>query len=113
MTPAEFQRYLDRDGARCMHCGATAGLVPQHRIGRGMGGSALGDPASRHAPSNVIVLCSHYNGLIESNAEHAAVALRAGWKLHTWQEPLIEPVYDKAAEAWFYLDNDYHRTRME
>jgi hypothetical protein len=106
MNMAQFMRYLDRDGWHCLHCGTDAGLVPQHRIG-GMGGRRSQEP------SNIITFCGHHNGLIESDAAHAEAARNAGWKLRPGQDPLLEPVYDRAAECWFFLDNDYHRTRMD
>ena len=60
MTPKEFRKYIDRD-SWCYHCGQTEAIAPNHRISRGMGGSKV-----RNVPSNIIVLCSEMNGLIES-----------------------------------------------
>lgn len=106
MNMTQFARYLRRDGERCLHCGTTETLVPQHRLG-GMGGQRS------QQPSNVITFCGKFNGLIESDPAAAETARRAGWKLRPGQDPLVEPVYDKAAEAWFFLDNNYNRTRMD
>lgn len=104
MTAKQFQPYLDRDGA-CLHCGTTEGLVPQHRRGRGMGGSKNLDH-----PSNIIVLCGIFNGLIESDGHAATIARAHGWKLGPGIDPLVTPVYDRASQSWFFLDDAHHRT---
>lgn len=103
MTKKEFQRYLDRDGG-CLHCGETEAVAPQHRANRGMGGSK-----TRDVPSNIIVLCSRMNGLVESNAFYADAAKDFGWKLETWQDPLTEPVFDTLKNEWVLLDDAFGR----
>ena len=104
MNRKEFARYLNRDGEKCLHCGTTEGLVPQHRKNRGMGGSQALD-----RPSNVIVLCSAFNGQIESDAASASRAVAYGWKLKSWDDPEATSVYDVTAQGWFMLDNSYRR----
>lgn len=106
MKPREFAKYLARD----LHCpcgcvGREDTLVPQHRAGRGMGGSKALD-----RPANIIVLCAEWNGLIESDAHFAALARDYGWKLHRWQTPEAEPIYDRATSEWFLLDNEFNRS---
>ncbi len=104
MTPKEFARYLNRDGEKCLHCGTTEGLVPQHRKNRGMGGSK-----ARNVPSNIIVLCSAFNGRIEADADAAILATERGWKLASWEDAEFCAVYDVTAQGWFMLDNSYRR----
>lgn len=104
MRPREFARYLERDGHKCLHCATTEGLVPQHRKNRGMGGSKL-----RDVPSNIIVLCSAYNGQIEADAQAASQAVAYGWKVVGMDAPELVPVYDRGAQGWFLLDNNYGR----
>lgn len=105
MKIREFERYLHRDGGRCLHCGRQDDtLVPQHRINRGHGGSNV-----RDTPSNIIVMCSEANGLIEADARAAREAREHGWKLATYQDPLTTPVYDSTAGEWFFLRDDYSR----
>ena len=105
MTPKQFARYLERDG-RCYHCGATDDtLVPQHRIGRGMGSKN----AKAERVSNVIVLCSMLNGLIESDDRWAGVARANGWSLRSWQDPATAPVYDALEGVWWLLGDDFTR----
>jgi len=82
MNQATWAKYLRRDGGACIHCGETERLSPQHRAGRGMGGSKL-----LNRPSNLIVLCSDLNSRIESDAEVADYARQNGWKIDRWQDP--------------------------
>lgn len=102
MNAKQFQRLLARDGGYCLHCGATEALSPNHRANRGMGGSKV-----RDVPSNLVVLCSLFNGLIESNAQASLVAKEYGWKLNTWQNPLEIPVFDTQKREWHLLDDEY------
>ena len=104
MRAKEFARYLNRDGEKCLHCGATEGLVPQHRQNRGMGGSK-----ARNVPSNIIVLCSAFNGRIEADADARLLAVTYGWKLLSWDDPEVSAVYDVTAQGWYMLDNSYRR----
>ena len=106
MTPKQFQKYLERDAYRCWHCGANDDtLVPQHRIGRGMGGGR----SNSAKPSNILVFCSVANGLIESSAVLAAQAREYGWKLNSWQVPSDTPVYDVYTGRWYLLDDQNAR----
>lgn len=105
MNGRQFAKYLARD----LHCvcgcmGREDTYVPQHRANRGMGGSKLLD-----RPSNVIVMCSGLNILIEQNADLAEQAKGYGWKLERWQVPEEVPIYDRATGEWYLLDNEYQR----
>ena len=106
MNSKEFRKYLDRD-KWCPHCGTTETLVPQHRANRGHGGSKAGE-----RPSNVIVLCALFNGLIESDAKAAGMAKRYGWKLSRYDNPLEQPVYDVIAGNWFLLGDDFTKAKL-
>jgi hypothetical protein len=101
MKPKEFRRLLDRD-EYCLHCGETEAISPNHRQNRGMGGSKL-----RHKPSNLVILCSSMNSLIESDNRWSSLALRYGWKLESWEDPAQVPVYDAIKDCWFLLTDDY------
>lgn len=109
MTVKQFQPYLDRDGGHCYRCGTTEGLVPQHRVNRGMGGRP-----GLNVPSNIITFCGQCNGLIESNAEAARNARQHGWKMLADEAPylLVRPVYDREAQTWFFLNDQYGRTAV-
>jgi hypothetical protein len=103
MTPKQFRRYLDRDGG-CLHCGEQEAVAPHHRSNRGMGGSK-----ARDVPSNIIVLCSYANGLLESDAALAAVAREYGWKVSTNQDWRATPVYDLQTSEWLLLTDGFER----
>jgi hypothetical protein len=108
VTPKEFKKYLKRDG-HCYHCGIDdETLIPQHRINRGMGGSKL-----LNTPSNIIVLCSYANGLIESNAFWADRARQFGWKLPSWAIASENAVFDVVSQTWFLLDDSFNRVERQ
>lgn len=97
MTPKQFRKFLDRDGG-CWHCGDAETAIPHHRANRGMGGSKARDEAS-----NVIVMCSRINGLMESDPIVAQMAREWGWKLESWQIPAEVPVYNSFTGKWFFV----------
>lgn len=107
LTNKQWQRLLARDGGRCVHCGETVALSPNHRANRGMGGSKL-----RDRPANLVVLCSMMNARIEYDPIFAEMAKKYGWKLSSWQKPESEPIYDLLLGAWFLLDDDYNRVAV-
>lgn len=106
MNQKQFRKYLDRDGG-CVHCGETDAISPHHRLNRGMGGSKV-----RDVPSNIIVLCSTINGLLESDAEWASLGRQWGWKLYAWQSPLDSPYFDLVRHQWYLLDDEFQRIEM-
>lgn len=110
MKLKDFARLIERDGGGCVCCGATEALSPNHRANRGMGGASKNSPLN--APSNLVTLCSRMNDLIERDADYARLAVRYGWKLRKWQDPITEPVFDKKTDVWYYLDNSYNRTEV-
>ncbi len=103
MKPKDFARLVARDGY-CLHCGETDAIAPNHRANRGMGGSKAYD-----TPSNLVVLCSVMNGLIESDARWADLATRYGWKCSKWSSWRDIPVFDSVSNVWYLLDDDYGR----
>lgn len=107
MRPKRFRAYLDRDGG-CVHCGEQEAVAPHHRANRGHGGSKKLD-----RPSNIIVLCSVMNGLIESDPKLADMARQYGWKISRYQEPSDVAVFYPAANAWFRLRDDFGVEQVE
>jgi len=97
VTPKQFKKFLDRDGG-CWHCGDFTTAIPHHRLNRGMGGSK-----ARDEPSNVIVMCSMMNGLMESDPIMALMAREFGWKLESWQNPAEVPVFNATQNEWFLV----------
>jgi len=106
MTPKQFQKYLDRDGG-CIHCGETESVAPHHRLNRGMGGSKV-----RDVPSNIIVLCSAMNNLLESNADIAETGRENGWKLRSGQDPKTTPIWLPLQGLWALLGDGYDVTNL-
>lgn len=102
MKPKEFARLVARDG-HCLHCGETEAIAPNHRANRGMGGKN----AKAEVPSNLVVLCSIVNGLLESSSTWATLGKQYGWKLSSWQDPLTEPVFDTLSGEWRLLSDDF------
>jgi hypothetical protein len=100
-TPKPLLRQLEqRDG----HVSAWTGedvpeLVPQHRQG-GMGGRK-----SKQRLSNVVWLESIINGLITSDAEWQAEAVRRGIAISLHADPLMVPV-EHAVHGLVLLDDD-------
>jgi hypothetical protein len=107
MKQKQFARYLVRD-RYCLHCGDDQTLVPNHRANRGMGGSRV-----RDVPSNIITLCASMNSLIESDDRSASLARLHGWKLNSWDNPLLSPVYDTMTGLWYLLDDSYDRVVID
>jgi hypothetical protein len=107
MKPAEFARFIERDGG-CAHCGRLDDtLVPGHRLGRGHGGSRL-----RDVPSNIVAMCSWFNGIIEHDEDAKAEARRLGLSLIGGQSPLSEPVWNFSRQRWERLDDEFHVTPL-
>lgn len=104
MNQKTWAKYLRRDSGCCPHCGETERLSPQHRAGRGLGGSKLAD-----RPSNLLVLCSWLNSAMESDAEVADFAKVNGYKIERWQNPESVPVWYASEGRWYYLDDFFGR----
>lgn len=103
MNSKEFAKYLRRD-IGCVHCGVVEQAVNHHRANRGNGGMK-----SLNRPSNILVVCSQLNGLMESDADWAARARDYGWKISKFAQPEFEPVYYPLEGRWYYLDDFYER----
>ena len=102
--PAQKVRDLvfARDGHRCVHCGIRHDLVLHHRVNRGQGGSKNSDINN---PTNLLVVCAGFNGLMESDAEAAQLAQSMGWKVPRSQNPAGVPVFYRG-RGWKFLTRD-------
>lgn len=82
-------------------------LTVQHRVGRGMGGSAKYD-----APEYMVAMCAHHNQLQTSSAEFAKACERLGWSVRRSVADLYAvtgiPVF-YGCEGWFLLSTDFRR----
>lgn len=97
MKKSDLEKLRERD-KHCWHCGREGDLVPHHRANRGMGSLKALDVLQ-----NVILVCSRYNGLMESDAEVAAEARRLGHKISKFATP-NQAVFDMAEGVWYLLD---------
>ena len=78
---------IERDGHRSAWTGDDVPtLVPQHRQG-GAGGRR-----GKHRLSNLVLLESLTNGLVESDADYQAEAIRRGIKISLHADPTLVPV---------------------
>lgn len=102
MTPAQRMKALNlRDGHHCAWCGQdNETLVPHHRANRGMGGNKTADTIA-----NLVWLCADTNGLLESDANYAAMAHNRGIKLKSWQNPATTPI-NHYVHGWVLLTVD-------
>jgi hypothetical protein len=98
LKKSDLDKLFERDGW-CWHCGTIDTLVPHHRANRGFGGYKALDTLQ-----NVILVCSYYNGLMESDADVANEARQLGHKLSKFL-PTSFPVYDNWQKKWYVLDD--------
>jgi hypothetical protein len=73
----------------------------------------MGGSKARDVPSNIIVLCSYANGLLESDAALAAIARDYGWKVSTNSDWRAAPVYDLQTKEWVLLNDGFERIVVE
>lgn len=100
-------RKLRARDLHCWHCGIDQGLVPHHRRNRQMGGSKLLDGLD-----NLLLVCSQYNGAMESDPEVAAQARQDGHKLGSW-ESFARAVFDYADGCWYELDTSGQKRKVD
>jgi hypothetical protein len=67
-----------------------------------MGGSKVRDQAA-----NIVVMCSSFNSLMESDEDHANIARLYGWKLRPWEDPTTTPVWHSGSSTWRLLQDDF------
>lgn len=106
MNVKTIRAIRERD-EHCWHCGTTSGLVAHHRMNRGMGGSKLLD-----TPQNLIMVCSTYNNMMESDPRTAAEARELGHKLSKYDTP-SQPLFDVTEMVWYELDTKANKKRCD
>lgn len=74
----------ERDGGVCisraLYGPCDDSVTLQHRVGRGMGGSALFDAE----PAYLLTMCARHNVLETSNAEYHRICQELGWSVPRW-----------------------------
>jgi hypothetical protein len=106
MNNSDLRKLRARD-SWCWHCGTEQGLVPHHRANRGFGGSKALDTLQ-----NVILVCSEFNGRMESDAAVAEWARDLGMKLSKFASPSA-PVFDNWAKKWYQLDEKGNKVESD
>jgi len=97
-----------RDGRCCVVDGlfeavrwpCAGGLTVQHRRGKGMGGSALGDD-----PKSLVVMCGFHNVLQTADADFAKRCVELGWAVPRWvaDQHKLSRIPVKYCDGWFLL----------
>lgn len=105
------ERVLERDGYQCVTAGAYGPVGPcggdltmQHRVGRGMGGSALYDTV----PGFLVSMCWLHNTAETQDAELHDKFMLFGWSVPRWvmRAWSIETVPVAYADGWHLLVDD-------
>lgn len=108
-TPVVRAVTYERDGHRCVSCGARIFLEWQHRLAVGMGGSKL-----RPRYEEGVTSCAICNPAYESTLQ--IMALLNGWKVKkvkaAIEHPEDVPVFYWAEQAWFQLTDRGTRVRI-
>jgi len=108
VTKAYLKKLWERDKGQCWHCGTNDDtVVPHHRSNRGFGGSKLADRAS-----NVVLMCSLHNGLMESDVNVFREAKEFGWKISRHSVPYREPIR-RFDDRWFILGDMWEIWEVE
>ncbi len=105
--PKKILKQVQGRDPYCWHCGREDDLVPHHRINRGMGGSKLLDTVD-----NLMMVCSRYNGEMESTSKVARDARGWGHKLSNWEDT-SRPVFDCVRFQWWILSPDGSRVEFD
>jgi hypothetical protein len=99
---------FERDGNTCIAAGVFGfcggGLTIQHRVGRGMGGSAQYD-----TPAHLITMCATHNELQTASASFAEICQSRGWSVPRWAVDRVKvsdiPV-SYPGRGWYMLHED-------
>jgi hypothetical protein len=98
-TPSVRKATVLRDNSQCALCGALSPLEWNHRAAVGMGGSK-----KQPGVTEGVMLCSHCNTAIESDALRMKVALIYGIKVRRWADPTKVPVFYPRENRWYRFD---------
>lgn len=101
------ERIYDRDRHQCAVKGSghdwtfpcRGDLTIQHRVGRGMGGSASFD-----SPESLLTMCWLHNFLIENDQEFKQIALEEGWSVRRNSQIQAKDVPVRIGSGLFLLN---------
>ena len=99
------KQVYERDNYQCVskavYAPCSADITIQHRVGRGMGGSALYDREGAF----LVAMCNRHNTLETANADYHKLCQQLGWSVPRWvvdQWSITEvPVF--YWDGWYYL----------
>jgi hypothetical protein len=94
---------FERDSGICWHCGTDEGTTVHHRLNRGAGGDRTKEKTADRL-SNLLTLCTYYNGIIESDLTHAREARERGIKLRMGMITTHTPVTNYDGSQWLLDD---------
>jgi hypothetical protein len=98
---AVYQRDNRECVSKAIYGPCSADITLQHRVGRGMGGSALYDGEAAY----LVVMCARHNVAETANADYAKICRELGWSIPRWvvdQWSITEvPVF--YWDGWHYL----------
>lgn len=97
------KRIFKRDHGICWHCGTDENVTVHHRTNRGMGGSKNLD-----MPSNLVVMCSEFNFLMEADLSAFRLAKKKGWKVSKYQRAAEIEIENHEGRT-FLLDDMFRR----
>lgn len=97
------KRIFKRDHGICWHCGTDENVTIHHRTNRGMGGSKNLD-----MPSNLVVMCSEFNFLMEADLAAFRLAKKRGWKVSKYQRAAEVEIQNHEGRT-FLLDDMFRR----
>ena len=105
-TPVVRAVTYERDGHRCVSCGASSRLEYQHRAVEGQGGRK-----ARPQLDEGVTTCAMCNPLYEGSLQSKALLM--GWKVRTWVRDqgiaYRVPVFFAVERNWFLLDREGRR----
>jgi hypothetical protein len=67
--------------------------------------------AKANQPSNIVILCSEANFLLEASAEFAELGRKLGWKLRQHETPTEVPIFGHG--GWWLLNDDFTKDLLE
>lgn len=105
-TPVTRAVTYERDGHRCVSCGAMVYLEYQHRAVEGHGGRK-----AHPRLDEGVTTCAKCNPLYEGSLQTRALLF--GWKIRTWVRDqgiaYRVPVFYAFERSWFLLDAEGNR----
>jgi hypothetical protein len=110
-TPRVRTLTFERDGFRCVSCGAWSELEWHHREASGMGGHGRKQPEL--TPADGLIACHSCNARYEADLQ--TLALARGWKLRRNRcvQSFQVPFFNRNTNTWKLPDTKGGATEIE